>query len=509
MELERDRAAPWRRTWVTTPESLFRVREPSPHSLTKRKESVNHGSVSFDDRFVLPEPLAGLRVNGPRLLQRISDLGEIGPIRGVNGEPGSARLALTDEDRAGRDLVTAWMGDLGLTVRIDAIGNVIGVRAAADRSIANPVMTGSHIDTVRTGGLYDGNLGVLAGLEIIETLDTAGIATKRPIAAAFFTNEEGARFNPDMMGSLVYCGGMSAEDAYDVVGIDGATVGDELKRIRYLGSTPCPGEAPYAFVELHIEQGPVLEAENIRFGAVTGVQGISWQELTITGQSNHAGTTPMSLRHDAGYAAARITTFVRELALEMGHPHVGTVGQISLHPNLVNVVAATAVITVDLRNTDESILVESERRLTFFLGELAISEGVTIESRVLARFEPVAFDERVIALVEHTIARLGNTGMRLPSGAGHDAQMLARMCPSAMIFTQSHKGISHNPAEFTEPSDLVMGADLLLQVILTLSETDLADSSATIPTASLTSTVPVIDVAVTHTAGVPDEQIAA
>ena len=463
----------------------------------------------FDDRFVLPEPLAGLRINGERLLKRISDLGEIGPIKGANGDPGSARLALTDEDREGRDLVTAWMRDLGLAVRIDAIGNVIGVRASADGSITNPVMTGSHIDTVRTGGLYDGNLGVLAGLEIIETLDRAAIATKRPIAVAFFTNEEGARFNPDMMGSLVYCGGMTVEEAYDVVGIDGATVGDELARIGYLGTTPCPGEAPHAFVELHIEQGPVLEAENIRFGAVTSVQGISWQELTITGQSNHAGTTPMSLRHDAGYAAARVATFVRELALDMGHPHVGTVGQITLHPNLVNVVAATAVMTVDLRNTDEKILVESERLLISFLAELATSEGVTIESRVLARFEPVAFDERVIALVEHTIARLGNTGMRLPSGAGHDAQMLARLCPTAMIFTQSHKGISHNPAEFTEPADLVMGADLLFQVMLTLSETDLAISDTVVPPHPSIAHIPVLDPAVTHTAGVPDEQIAA
>jgi beta-ureidopropionase / N-carbamoyl-L-amino-acid hydrolase len=416
-----------------------------------------------------------VRINGQRLLQRITDLGEIGPIRGANGETGSARLALTDEDRDGRDLVVSWMRDLGLQVRIDAIGNVIAVRANRHGSFANPVMTGSHIDTVRTGGLYDGNLGVLAGLEVIETLDGAGIATERPIAVAIFTNEEGARFNPDMMGSLVYCGGMAVEEAYDVVGIDGARVGDELQRIGYLGSTPCPGEAPYAFVELHIEQGPVLEAEGVRFGAVTGVQGISWQELTITGQSNHAGTTPMSLRHDAGYAAARIATFIRELAIGIGHPQVGTCGAITLHPNLINVVAAKAVITVDLRNTNETILAASERRLADCIHELEKTEGVTITSRVLARFEPVQFDERVIALVEKTISALGSTVKRLPSGAGHDAQMLARMCPTAMIFTQSHKGISHNPAEFTGPEDLVMGADILLQVMLQLSETNLLE----------------------------------
>jgi beta-ureidopropionase / N-carbamoyl-L-amino-acid hydrolase len=413
--------------------------------------------------------LGTLRINGDRLLQRIRQLGELGAIFGPNGEPGSARLALTDDDRAGRDLVVTWMRDLGLEVRIDTIGNVIATRSGTDPS-ARAVMTGSHIDTVKTGGLYDGNLGVLAGLEIIETLDRAGITTKHPISVGVFTNEEGARFNPDMMGSLVYCGAMSAEEAYDVVGIDGARVGDELSRIGYLGPTPCPGETPHAFVELHVEQGPVLEAEGIRFGAVTGVQGISWQELTITGQSNHAGTTPMSLRHDAGYTAARVATFVRELAIDIGHPHVGTVGLIKLHPNLVNVVAAEAVMTVDLRNTDEAVLQLSEQRLEVFLRELEKSEGVSISSRVLARFEPVAFDQRVIGLVHDVATELGHTVKRMPSGAGHDAQMLARMCPSAMIFTPSVKGISHNPAEHTDPSDLIEGANILLQTMLRLSE---------------------------------------
>lgn len=413
-----------------------------------------------------------LRVNGERLLRRLGDLGAVGPITGANGERGSARLALTDADREGRDLVGAWMRDLGLDVRIDVIGNVIGRREGADPDAA-AIMTGSHIDTVGTGGLYDGNLSVLAGLEVIETLATAQIVTRRPIEIAYFTNEEGARFNPDMMGSLVYVGGMTPEEAHDIVGIDGSRVGDELGRIGYLGATPCPGRVPHAFVELHIEQGPVLEAEGVRFGAVTGVQGISWQELTIDGQSNHAGTTPMSLRRDAGYAAARVATFVRELALDVGHPQVGTVGQLTLHPNLVNVVAARATMTVDLRNTDEVILQSAEHRLADFLRQLEVDEGVVISARTLARFAPVAFDERMIALVARTASSLGNTVKRMPSGAGHDAQMLARVCPSAMIFTQSEKGISHNPAEFTRPEDLVMGADILLHVMLTLAETEL------------------------------------
>jgi beta-ureidopropionase / N-carbamoyl-L-amino-acid hydrolase len=421
---------------------------------------------------VLSSQLAQLRINGDRLLHRIKELGDIGAITGVNGEPGSARLALSDEDRDGRDLVMRWMNDLGLLATVDNIGNVIAIRADGDGNFDRPVMTGSHIDTVRTGGLYDGNLGVLAGLEILETLIEHNIPTSQPMAVGYFTNEEGARYNPDMMGSLVYCGGMTAEEAHDIVGIDGTCVGDELTRIGYLGPAPTPGPVPHSFVELHIEQGPVLEVEGIRMGAVTGVQGISWQELTISGQSNHAGTTPMSMRHDPGYVAARVAVFVRELAVSMGHPHVGTVGQITLHPNLVNVVAAKATITVDLRNTDEAKLQESERRLGDFLVVVADEEGVTISSRPLARFEPVAFDERVIELVESTASSLGNTVKRLPSGAGHDAQMIARMCPTAMIFTQSHHGISHNPAEYTDPEDLVMGANILLQVMLQLSETD-------------------------------------
>jgi beta-ureidopropionase / N-carbamoyl-L-amino-acid hydrolase len=415
---------------------------------------------------------SNLQVNGERLLSRIQELGQIGAITGANGEPGSARLALSDQDRDGRDLVKTWMTDLGLRITVDSIGNVIGVRADKNGNYDKPVMSGSHIDTVRTGGLYDGNLGVLAPLELIERLEELGVQTNRPIAVGYFTNEEGARYNPDMMGSLVYCGGMTAEEAHDVIGIDGSRVGDELTRIGYLGAAPTPGPAPHAFVELHIEQGPVLEAENFRFGAVTGVQGISWQELTITGQSNHAGTTPMGLRHDPGYVAARIAVFVRELALLMGHPHVGTVGQITLHPNLINVVAASAIMTVDLRNTDDQKLVDSERRFAQFIEHIAEEEGVTITSRKLARFEPVTFDERVIALVESTAASMGNTVKRLPSGAGHDAQMLARMCPTAMIFTQSQKGISHNPAEYTDPTDLVMGANILARVMMELSETN-------------------------------------
>ena len=333
-------------------------------------------------------------------------------------------------------------------------------------------MTGSHIDTVRTGGRYDGNLGVLAGLEVIETLQAAGVEPPRPLAVAFFTNEEGARFPPDMLGSLVYVGAMSVEEALDIIGIDGTAVGDELERIGYRGAAPCPGPAPHAFVELHVEQGPVLEAEGMTIGAVSGVQGISWTELTITGESNHAGTTPMYLRHDPGYVAARIAAFVRDLAKELGGRQVATVGRIDLHPNLVNVVPANATITVDLRNTDEAVLAEAEGRVQAFAASVAEAEGCTVTSRSLARFAPVEFAADVVDLVRATAERLGHRALTLPSGAGHDAQMLAMVCPSGMIFTNSHRGISHNPAEHTDPEDLEAGANVLLQVMLALAHHD-------------------------------------
>lgn len=410
----------------------------------------------------MPASIDDLRVDAGRLQQRLDALAEIGAIDGG----GCARLALTDDDRDGRDLVVSWMRDLDLDVQIDAIGNVVGTWQVGEGA---PVLTGSHIDTVRTGGRYDGNLGVLGGLEVVETLQRAGLTPQRPLAVAFFTDEEGSRFAPDMLGSLVYVGGMSVEEAHDVVAIDGARLGDELDRIGYLGPVPCPGATPHAYVELHIEQGPVLEAEGYGIGAVTGVQGISWQEVTIRGQSNHAGTTPMALRHDPAYAAAAITVFLRHLARALGGHQVCTVGSITLHPNLVNVVPASATMTLDVRNTSEPVLRQAEAAIASELDRLAAAEGVTIETRVLARFEPVAFDPRVIDLVERTARRLGNTVKRMPSGAGHDAQMLARVCPTAMVFVPSVKGISHNPAEFTPIDDLAAGADVLLHVLWDLA----------------------------------------
>ena len=413
-----------------------------------------------------PDP-SELRIDADRLLARIDELGQIGRIDGPNGEWGNARLALTDEDRAGRDLVVAWMRDLGLDVVVDAIGNVVATRAGLDPTLA-PVMVGSHIDTVGTGGRFDGNLGVLAGLEIVETLEQAGVTTERPFQVAFFTDEEGSRFAPDMLGSLVYVGGLPLEEALDLVAADdGARLGDELERIGYAGPVPCPtASAPHAYLELHIEQGPILEAEGTTIGVVEGVQGISWTEIIIVGQSAHAGTTPMRLRHDPVYCAGAIATYVRDLTRHLGAEQVGTVGRIDVYPNLVNVVPARVVMTVDLRNTDDRVLQEAESRLATFLDELAGMEGVSITTNSLARFEPVEFDASMVDLVEASAQRLGHSTKRMPSGAGHDAQMLARICPTAMVFTPSVNGLSHNIAEFTEATDIEAGANVLLQVVL-------------------------------------------
>ena len=405
-----------------------------------------------------------IRLNEGHLLGALNELAQVGAIEGG----GCARLALSDEDKAGRDLVVGWMKALGLAVQVDAIGNVIGLRAG--RETLAPVMTGSHIDTVRTGGRYDGNYGVLAGLEVVRALNAAGMTTRRPIAVAFFTNEEGARFQPDMMGSLVHAGGIGLDEAYASVDKDGLSVGDELRRIGYLGAARPGAVRPHAFVELHIEQGPILDEEKIRIGVVESVQGISWTEYTVTGVSNHAGTTPMRLRRDAGYLAASVNLFARKLAWEMGGDQVATVGALALRPNLINVVPHRAVFAVDLRNTDEEKLKHAEAQVAAHIAEVAQAERVEVEARVLARFEPVIFDAALVDRVEHHARALTFSTRRMPSGAGHDAQMMQRLCPTAMIFVPSVAGLSHNVKEHTEAADLAAGAQVLLNLIVELAE---------------------------------------
>ncbi|MGB8186923.1 MAG: Zn-dependent hydrolase [Pseudolabrys sp.] len=404
------------------------------------------------------------RINRDRLLERLATFNRIGALPGG----GNCRLALSDEDRAGRDLLVEWMRELSLDVTIDAIGNIIGVRSG--RADTAAVMFGSHVDTVATGGRYDGLYGVLAGLEACEALNDVDYVTHRPLALVAFTNEEGSRFPPYAMGSLVYVGGLALADAYAIRGIDGRSVGEELKRIGYAGSAQPGWLRPHAYLELHIEQGPVLEDENRAIGAVEGITGLTWTEVTVTGCSGHAGTTPMHLRHDAALVSGEIIALVHRLAQKIGGHQKGTVGRIELYPNLVNVIAERAVLTIDLRNTDQSQLEAAERELTGSLARLARDGGVSISTRSLARFEPVAFPAEIVSLVETTARDLDLPSRRLPSGAGHDAQMMARICPSGMIFVPSVGGLSHNVREETRPEYLEAGAAVLLRAVMRLAD---------------------------------------
>ena len=362
--------------------------------------SGNAGTTFYKLDFKNFSMTSNLRVDTERLISRIEKLGEIGSIEGG----GVCRLALSDEDRKGRDLVVDWMKKLELEITIDQIGNVIALRKGKEN--VKPVMTGSHIDTVATGGIFDGNLGVLAGLEVIETLENAGVVTK-PIGVGFFTNEEGSRFAPDMMGSGVHQGSLDLNTMLKVKDMDGKSVGEELEKIGYAGKTPTNIFRADSFIELHIEQGPILDLENYEIGAVEGVQGISWNEYKIFGTSNRAGTTPMRLRHDAGYVASVISVEVRRLVKEMGGNQIGTVGVTKLNPCLVNVIAKEALITIDLRNTDDQKLKESELEVKSIIEKTCSAEGVSFESKNLARFEPVSFDKNMVSLVSDLASKMG------------------------------------------------------------------------------------------------------
>ena len=407
------------------------------------------------------------RIDADRLMLRLRRLGEVG--RDPAGR--LARLALSDADAEGRALVMGWMTELGLTVSVDMVGNVFGTLAGSDPDAA-PVMIGSHIDSVVDAGIYDGCLGVLAGLEVIAALRDAGTTPRRAITVAAFTNEEGARFAPDMLGSLVFAGGLGVDEALDTIGVDGARFGDELKRIGAAGTSPPGLPRPFAYLELHVEQGPILEAEGLAIGAVEGVQGISWQRFAITGAANHAGTTPMHMRRDAGLAAARIVAFAHELARRSNGSLVATAGSIEVSPNVINVIPGEARLTIDLRDASEERLRAAEAALARFVEDVASEQGVTISAERLARFEPVAFDKGLVAMIERAAHARGLLCRRMISGAGHDAQMIARVAPAAMIFVPSAGGVSHNPREFTASEDVANGAAILLDAATELAARD-------------------------------------
>ena len=413
-----------------------------------------------------------LAVDPARLWNRLHDLAAIGAYRDEHtGLMGVNRLALTDTDAAGRALVKRWFEEAGLAVRVDRIGNVYARRRGLDESLA-PVVAGSHIDSVPTGGAFDGCLGVLGALEGVRALDDAGVVTRRPIELGFFTDEEGCRFGTDMLGSAVACGRIPLEVAWALRDRDGKTVKEELARIGFLGDAEERVAAPHAYVELHIEQGPVLAAEGFELGVVTGVQAISWQELTIVGKSAHAGTTPMHLRRDPGFAAARIHLHLHEM-IESGRYGAdmrATMGRIEPAPNRINVVPGRTVCTVDLRKPDDHAMAAAERELAAFVRALGDELQLAIETRQTARTASIAFSGDVQEVIARHMREAGVHHRRIQSGAGHDAQEFAAKCPTAMIFVPGeYDGISHNPREYSTLEACARGATTLLRTMVTLA----------------------------------------
>ena len=401
-----------------------------------------------------------ITIDEKTLLKQIEVLGNIGK---EEKNKGRTRIALSPDEKLGRDQVVTWMKELELDIKIDKIGNIFATLASNTNE--KPLMIGSHIDTVKNAGALDGCYGVLAGLAVIRSFRNAKITPLRPITVAAFTNEEGVRYQPDMMGSLVFAKGLDLQVALNTKGIDGTILKDELKKINYYGDFDSSKLVPYKYLELHIEQGPILDTHKKDIGVVINLQGISWQKITIEGKANHAGTTPTNLRHDAGLVSSLINVFLRTLALE-NKATLATIGSIEMQPNVINVIPRKVVISVDLRNPNEKELLEAEEKLTNYLKKLEKQENVKISTSILARFEPVQFDKQLAQEIEESACKLGFSNQTITSGAGHDAQMVSRIAPSAMIFVPSRDGISHNPLDYTSDEHLIKGAQVLLDVTL-------------------------------------------
>jgi N-carbamoyl-L-amino-acid hydrolase len=403
------------------------------------------------------------RINGDRLLHRLHDLAQIG---GTSGG-GVTRLTLTDEDRAGRDQLAAWMRAARLDVRIDDVGNMTGTRPG--RTEGPPVLLGSHIDTVVRGGKFDGALGVLGALEVIETLNDLGIETERPVALVNWTNEEGVRFEPAMTCSGLAAGRFTREELYAKTDRAGLRFEDELRRIGYLGDAANRPLPAAAYLELHIEQGPVLEAAGAPVGVVGGIVGITWNEVTVQGQADHAGPSPMHLRHDALVAAAHIITGVERLAIDQDATAVSTVGRLAIAPNIINTIPGEAVFSVDFRHRDPAVLDAQVRNLENLVERVSAERGVTGTVRRFWTSEPTPFAPEVVDAVRSAVTALGLPVHELWSGAGHDAKYVADVCPAGMIFVRSQGGLSHCETEHSTPDDIIAGTNVLLRAALALA----------------------------------------
>ncbi len=402
-----------------------------------------------------------IRINGVRLWGSLMALAKIG----ATEKGGVRRLALTDLVRQGRDLVTGWCRDAGMTVTVDQIGNIFARRPGTDPA-RGPVMSGSHIDTQPSGGRFDGNYGVLAALEVVRTLNDQGLQTAAPIEVSIWTNEEGTRFQPVMMGSGVFAGVFELADVLARKDLDGLSVGAELTRIGYAGDAACGRRPVGAYFEAHIEQGPVLEDTRNTIGVVTGVMGLRWYDVVVTGQDSHAGPTPMHLRRDALLAAARVIEAVNRIAHEQAPNGRGTVGFIQCKPNSRNVVPGEVRFSVDLRHAQTPDLDAMEAAMRSTCAKVATDTGVSIDVTLNSSFATTAFDPACIDAVRAGAGRLGYRHMDIVSGAGHDAVYLARVAPTAMIFVPCEGGISHNEIENATPEDLEAGCNVLLHAML-------------------------------------------
>ncbi|MBB3141633.1 Zn-dependent hydrolase [Halomonas organivorans] len=402
-----------------------------------------------------------IRTNQQRLWDSLMEMGEIGGTE----KGGCCRLALTDLDKQGRDLFVRWCEEAGCTITVDRMGNIFARRAGQDDSLP-PVVMGSHLDTQPTGGKFDGVYGVLAGLEVIRTLNDHGIETRAPIEASVWTNEEGSRFPPAMVSSGVFAGAFDLEYGLSRADLDGKTMGEELARIGYAGSAEVGGRPFKAFFEAHIEQGPILEAEGKRIGVVTDAQGQRWYEITLTGQESHAGPTPMPTRRDALVGAARIVDLVNRIGMEHQPNACATVGLMQVFPNSRNVIPGQVFFTVDFRHPDAEVLARMDQALQEGARRIVEDQRLEMDFEQIWYSPPVPFDRDCVASVRQATESLGLSHREMVSGAGHDACYISRVAPTSMIFVPCEDGISHNEAERAAPADLAAGCDVLFKAVL-------------------------------------------
>ncbi|SFO30219.1 N-carbamoyl-L-amino-acid hydrolase [Mesorhizobium sp. NFR06] len=406
-------------------------------------------------------PGENLRINSDRLWDSIMEMAKIGP--GIAG--GNNRQTLTDSDKQGRELFKSWCDEAGLSMGVDQMGTMFMTRAGTDLD-ALPVYVGSHLDTQPTGGKYDGVLGVLSGLEVVRSLNDLGIKTKHPIVVTNWTNEEGARFAPAMLASGVFAGMHTLDYAYARKDLDGASFGDELKRIGWVGDEKVGARKMHAYFEYHIEQGPILEAENKQIGVVTHCQGLWWLEFTLTGREAHTGSTPMNMRVNAGLAMARILEMVQTVAMENQPGAVGGVGQVKFSPNSRNVLPGTVVFTVDIRSPDQAKLDGMRARIEKEAPEICEALGVKCSVEAVGHFDPVTFDPTLVGRVRTAAEKLGYSHMNIISGAGHDACWAAKVAPATMVMCPCVGGLSHNEAEEISKEWAAAGADVLFHAVV-------------------------------------------